>query len=147
MPSVYKKYKRRIHRFYQSIKKPSLFLRYIESQDELEWIERNYDRIISLLKSFNDNNSIIWIANDEICSEQLKIYNVEKDKNDSVARNFLDANKDLKNYLEMLDYKERVSNIEFYNKKQKEAKKTKKSYRTRIRKKLKKIYSHPQKYK
>lgn len=33
---------------------------------ELEWIEKNQDHILSLLKSFNKDNDIIYIANDGV---------------------------------------------------------------------------------
>ena len=64
LPGVKKKYKRRIERFYQNIKEPTLFIRYISDEDgtskELKWIEKNYDDLLKLLQSFNNKNNIIY---------------------------------------------------------------------------------------
>lgn len=144
LPKVKEKYGRRIERFYSSIKNPTLFLRYIESQDEVEWIERNLDRINSLFCSFNDKNSIIWIANSEIKSKHLPIFSVEKDDNDSVARTFLESNKELKQMLESIDFSNRESNLVFFNRKQNKTKK--KNYKNILIRKIRKPYSHTVKY-
>lgn len=147
LPAVREKYERRINRFYASITSPTLFLRYIESEKEVKWIEQNLDSILELLKNYNEKNSIVWIANTDIRSDFLHIYNVEKDKNDSVARTFLESNIELKNYLESLDYKNRSINLDFYNRKKQNSMKKKKNYRIKLYKTFSKNYSHPIKYK
>ena len=79
------KYNRRITRFYEDIKKPTLFIRYISDEDaenpkrELAWIENNYERINTLVKSYNERNEILFIANQELISTKIKIYHVTKD--------------------------------------------------------------------
>ena len=90
---VKEKYSRRIKRFYESISEPTLFVRYISdeqlvngSSKELLWIEEHYDEIISLLKSFNENNEILFIANEGNQSSKIEIYHVKKDENDVVNR-------------------------------------------------------------
>lgn len=67
---VKKKYKRRIKRFYKVISKPTLFVRYIQDDKELKWIENNYNSIILLLKSFNSHNSIVFISNDDLKTDK-----------------------------------------------------------------------------
>ena len=89
LDAVAAKYKRRIDRFYENISHPTLFIRYISNEtvnqdgksEELDFIEHHYDDIVSLLKSFNGENEIIFLANREVESEMIDIYHV------SVAEN------------------------------------------------------------
>ena len=101
---------------------------------------------MNLLRLFNPQNDIIWIANSEICSNQLSIYHVEKDENDSVSRSFLDSNESLRTYLESLDYKNREMNLNFYSQKQQNGSNKKKSLTDVFYKRIIKKYSHPLKY-
>ncbi len=125
LPSVRDKYMRRIERFYTEIKAPTLFVRYISDEvlneynksEELEWIEKNNHYILSLLKSFNEENDIVYIANGGVTSNN--IYNVEKDENDVVARRPLDKNTVLKDLFMSFDYKPRQKNIDIFNAKRK----------------------------
>lgn len=146
LPSVLQKYQRRIERFRLNIKEPTLFLRYIESQKELDYIEANYENIISVLKAENENNDLILISNDDVQSELLFVYKVKKDKNDSVARRFLDKNAELKNYLcsDIYDTDKRLANIENYkSKKNKEMVFKYTNYAiSKINKLIKKPYIH-----
>lgn len=122
LPKVKEKYKRRIEKFYNSITKPTLFIRYISDEnglDELKYIEKNYKSFIQYLKTFNAENDIIFIANKGISSNIIKIYSVEKDDNDKVARRPLDKNKELYDFLNNCEFKDREKNKQFYNKKQK----------------------------
>lgn len=66
LPRVKEKYLRRIERFYKDIKQPTLFVRYISDEiegEELEYIKKNNEKITKLLKSFNEENEVIYIAN------------------------------------------------------------------------------------
>ena len=141
LPKVKEKYNRRIERFYKDIVEPTLFIRYISDEKhnkdgknvELLYIEENYDYIIGLLKSFNPNNSIIFIANEEVESDKIKIYHVKKDENDNVARKPIDKNHDLYTFLNSFELKNKNSNIIRYENKQKKQKQL-------IRRSYKKIY-------
>lgn len=100
------KYQRRIQRFYQDIKSETLFVRYVINQGEYKYILKKHDKISKLLKSFNSNNDIIYIINDDIkinyffnFLKNIKVYFVEKDLNESVAKKFLDKNIKLKKYI------------------------------------------------
>lgn len=123
---VQKKYDRRIERFYENICEPTLFVRYISDElltsegksEELEYIESNYIKILSLLKSYNSENEIIFIANKGVNSDLIKIYQVEKDENDVVARKPITKNDELFAFLNQFEYKEKESNlIRYKNKK------------------------------
>lgn len=86
LPKVQSKYERRIKRFYEIIKQPTTFIRYISDDrnidgksKELLWIEENYTYIYETLRYFNCNNDIIFIANEGVVSSKVKIYNVKRD--------------------------------------------------------------------
>lgn len=58
---VISKYQKRIIRLYDSIKKPTLFIRYCTGLDELTWIAEHQDFIKSVIKKYNTNNDILYI--------------------------------------------------------------------------------------
>lgn len=123
MEAVQEKYGRRVERFYNSIRRPTLFLRYIESRDQFEYITGHRDEIIRRLKSYNQYNQIVFIANDyaviEECKELVEaLYIVKPDENDTVARSFFDQCDELVNYM-LLCYPsaKRERNLHVYHKK------------------------------
>lgn len=122
--SVKEKYNRRIARFYQDIKEPTLFVRYIDEKKdnngqfkELKWIEENKDKIDEVLKSYCKYNEIIYIGNSNLTSKVINIFPVEKDNNDNVARKPLEKNEDLNAFLNSIDCTNKKQNIEIYQKK------------------------------
>lgn len=126
LPKVNEKYKRRVERFYKLIKEPTLFIRYISSANqekgnslELDKIERDYEKVVKLIKKFNSQNEIVFIANSDISSDVIKIYNVEKDKEDSVARKPFEKNIELGKYFDSVEFERRDENIKHYIKKNK----------------------------
>ncbi|QQP69538.1 hypothetical protein JHE06_07900 [Carnobacterium sp. CS13] len=146
LPNVFKKYKRRIEKFYINIKEPTLFFRYIKDNNELKYIENNYKEIISVIKKHNQYNDLILISNDDIASSSLYIYKVKKDENDTVARNFLSKNRNLKNYLcsDIYNKEKRNINLKKYKEKYKYIK-LKKLYNRlyfKIKSKVTKHYIH-----
>lgn len=147
LSKIQEKYKRRINRFYKSITEPTLFIRYISDEElikegnrtiskELYWIENNYEKIISLIKSFNANNDILFIANENVRSSRFVIYNVKKDSNDVVNRSPINNNSYLKEKFDNIDFKDKEKNIRRYQKKMK----CSNSIYNRIRDKIKTIY-------
>jgi len=155
LPSVQNKYNRRIQRFYNSITEPTLFIRYIKDKpntdgvsEELHWIEDHYDAIIALLKSFNDQNDILFIANDGITSPKFKIYNVPKDDGDIVARSPLTRTPALQEIFCNVDFPDKHLNIERYLQKQHQKKKTQLRNKifTLTEKLFRKKYVHTQLY-
>ena len=67
-------------------------------------MEHHYDDIVSLLKSFNGENEIIFLANREVESKMIDIYPVSVDENDIVARKPLEKNGELYDYLMSIGY-------------------------------------------
>ena len=157
LQSIQRKYNRRIERFYNSITEPTLFIRYISDEkivegvsEELKYIEENYDEIISLLKSFNESNEILFIANEGVVSQKLQIYNVEKDQNDVVSRNPISNNSALYDKFSRIDVPDKQRHIDRYREKERK----KKRIYNRIKRKTIQIiknafwkeYSHTKQY-
>lgn len=122
---VKKKYNRRIKRFYDEIKKPTLFIRYIwdgelkgEKINEIRTIEKDYPIFRMLIKSYCPENEVIFIANSDVKSSLLPIAYVDKDDGDTVNRKPIYGNQFLLDYLKNIDYKNREANLDVYNKKQ-----------------------------
>lgn len=118
------KYRRRINRFYEVIKSKTLFVRYISSKEECVYIEENLLEILEVLRRYNQENDIIFVANDDIVSNKLEIFNVEVDNEDTVARKFIEKNTQLEKYLasDIYDSKKRKENIKVYDNKEKRKK-------------------------
>ena len=121
---VKEKYCRRIKRFYESISEPTLFVRYISdeqlvngSSKELLWIEEHYDEIIMLLKSFNEDNDILFIANEGLQSSKIEIYHVKKDENDVVNRKPIVSTPLLMELFDSFELANREENLLRYKKK------------------------------
>ena len=93
------KYARRIERFYNTIKQPTLLIRYISDQNEYNYIAENYNNISELFKTYNSNNEIVFVSNDTIRPKSVKVYKVNPDHFDTVARKFLNKNIELKEYI------------------------------------------------
>ncbi len=99
---VKEKYDRRIARFLEKVKEPTLFFRYISSEEkvdgksaELLYIEQNYDYINDCVRRFHLDNRIIYVADETVQSDIVPIYHVQIDENDTVCRHPLYQNKDL----------------------------------------------------
>ncbi len=118
LPAVQDKYERRIRHFYQVTAEPTLFFRYMDDRilddegtvHELRYVEDNYDHIMAVLKDLNPENELVLIANDNVKSEKLKIYGVEKDKGDVVARVPREKNKELGELLASLTIENQAAN-------------------------------------
>ena len=106
---VKQKYNRRIARFYDTIKHPTLFVRYVSTLEEYLYICENYEMIQLFFKKFNSNNEVHFVVSvdsDGIQSSDMNIWYVEADENESVARKFLDKNEELRKYiLENVEYR------------------------------------------
>lgn len=120
-PKVKEKYDRRIRRFLHNITLPTLFFRYIDSENgslnELKYIEKNYDKIEKTLKKFNPENKIIFIADNSVNSDKFKIYHVSRDENDVVSRHPILNNPELMEVMNNLSVKNRGENLVRYSEK------------------------------
>lgn len=123
------KYDRRIGYFYENIKNPTLFIRYIwdgahngKRINEIRQIEKDYEKFLKLIKMYNEENEIVFIANSDLHSDVLPIFYVEKEQNDVVNRNPIFANNFLREYLENMDFADRKRNLAKYTNKVKREK-------------------------
>ncbi len=145
LPKIRKKYRRRIKRFYDTISHPTCFVRYISDEEtllgkstELIYIEKNYAHILSVLKSFNEENTLLFIANEGVRTDKFKIYTVSKDENDIIARSPLHKNQELFNLFSNLCVPDKQKNLDWQQKKEQK----KKTLFTRSKNKLVRTLKH-----
>lgn len=114
LPELTEKYERRIERFFSAISEPTLFFRYLYDQDDYDWTEKNIEFVMSTLKSFNQDNNIIFIGEEEIIENQLMIYKVKKDR-PHIATDPIDKNRDLREIISkgIINEADRSLNLEF----------------------------------
>ena len=149
--AVADKYRRRIDRFYEDISRPTLFIRYISDEvidqdgksEELAYIEHHYEEIVSLLRSFNEKNEIIFLANTGVESDSIHIYPVCPDENDTVARRPFEKNGELYDFLMSIDYRHRSDNLRVYYQKQKRAKRPMAALLRKLEVFFRKVFSRP----
>lgn len=89
MKAVIKKYDRRIKRFYKTIERPTIFIRYVSDEKEAAYINCNEEKIKCFLKSYCCENQIVYIYNEDLDVRVKDAYSVKKDNRDVVARSFL----------------------------------------------------------
>ena len=118
LPAVQDKYERRIRHFYQITAEPTLFIRYMDDRildadgtvHELRYVEENYAHVMDVLKGLCPENELILIANSGVKSEKLKIYSVEKDRGDVVARVPREKNRELGELLDSFSVPDQEAN-------------------------------------
>jgi hypothetical protein len=155
---VKEKYDRRIARFYENISEPTLFIRYISDEvcdednksEELKYIENNIEEICRVIRQFNPDNEIIWIANEGVYSDVITIYNVQPDVDDTCCRKPIDNIKVLRDLFNYCDISDKMRNLERYEKKQKNNKRyivrAYKRVMAEIDKRTRKEYIHDKEY-
>ena len=126
LPNIRKKYNRRIERFFDAITTPTCFIRYVSDEktidgksSELVYIENNYDKILDIIKVFNKENEIIFIANEGVTSDKVPLFNVQKDENDVVARRPIYKSSVLFEKFSNIDMPNKQANIDRYLEKEK----------------------------
>lgn len=119
LPDVIEKYKRRVKAFYNHIKEPSLFIYYLYGDDDVNYINNNYDFIISSLKKYNENNEIIFIA-DEQYKIKFDCFYVKNDPGSDISYDFTKNSQELSHLFEILPYsnEKRERNLKIFNDKQ-----------------------------
>ncbi len=111
---VSKKYHRRINRFYETIQKPTIFFRYIISENDYVFLKKEYVRIENLLKSFCPENRIIYIVhNDSLKDLGVEYFYVTKDENNWITRTPLRKSEKLHRLLKDINDIDKNRNIVF----------------------------------
>lgn len=124
------KYQRRIKRFNNSIKERTLFIRYIYNLEELSWILENVNYINGVIKKYNRDNEIVYIANQDIITppiSAISLYTVKRDPGTEIVENFIDRSSEIKKLLCNLPFSQsqKKKNLYLYHKKQNHKKWTK----------------------
>lgn len=119
---VKEKYNRRILRFLNNINEPTLFFRYILNEpgfeNELNWIEKNYEYIEKVIKKHNSQNKILYIGDELTHSDIVSIFNIQKDKDDLVARHPIINNVELKKIIDNESIEGQLDNIKRFRNKE-----------------------------
>jgi len=113
--SVRSKYERRAERLSRAIRRPTLFVRWIDGQADYDYLNENLKYVLRVLKTYNSANDLLLVGLvglPERCG-QLRVYTVEADPNDTVAREFVRKNPELRRRLLMLRYplSKRLANL------------------------------------
>lgn len=146
---VKEKYERKIERFYNAIKEPTLFIRYVNNEEDAKYYSGHYDECLKRYRQFCPENELIFVVDKRF--ENLNIKNafyVENDPNDTVARRFTEKNKELLDLLmsdEIYDKTKRQKNLAFYNERQKKTQKQNgivNKILEKVQSKIRKPYQH-----
>jgi len=103
---VQEKYRRRISRWRAAITERALFVRYIANSDELDYLDENMPAVLLLLRRSNPLNDLLLVGNSDLrptCGG-LKVFRVDADEGDVVARAFVEKNRLLQLKLLTLPY-------------------------------------------
>ncbi len=100
LDNVTQKYNRRITRFFETIKEPSLFLRYITA-DDYPYIVENYNNILSFFKKYNPENEIIFVTGFVFSDvpPELPLYFIGEKKKGKGTHPFLMKSSPLKTFI------------------------------------------------
>ena len=131
-PMFCQKYKRRMDRFQKDILQPTLFIRYIGDQEELNFISENLMEIESIIKEKCSDNEILFVC-DETLTPCIDIFITKSDKG-KINFNFIEDGKGLLDWLHM-NY---VSELSFHPKK----KSVIKNIKNKLESHFKKEYTH-----
>ena len=63
-PQIYERYMRRAKRFLEDIQTPSILFRTVRNEEEIKYINDNWEYAENLLKKFNKNNRIVYLYRD-----------------------------------------------------------------------------------
>lgn len=118
---VEEKYQRRIQAFYAASAQPTLFVRYVKSEEEAKYLEENHDQVMDMIKRFHPSNEILFVYSDTICCQIPNSYPVEPDKDAKVAKRFFEKNGELEAYFRsdaLYDPEKRATNLKWHREKQ-----------------------------
>lgn len=122
LSDVQKKYDRRIKRFYESIKEPTLFIRVIndeKSKEELCYWNNNIIKLELFLQSFCKDNKIIFIADSSFKNKYKNISVYYFKEKDDEEFNIISLSQTIQNILSNISYdkSKREENYKFYENK------------------------------
>jgi hypothetical protein len=116
------KYFRRVERFRQTIKQPTVFFRCIRDSEEVEYINHNWEYAENLLKKFNEKNHIIYVYRSNLKNLTDKVQSYRLNINQYIGctyemRHLFDSSDELLDICSRLISTEKMQkNIEYDNK-------------------------------
>lgn len=141
--TVREKYDRRIKRLFEKITKPTLFIRYINTEkgtNELDYIKNNYESIINMFRKYNTQNDILFIVDEKYKNADIpNLYFVKVENGEKVCRDPIYSNKELYNFLNSIEIKNKEENIVRYKEKNKNKEKFLYKLYKKIEKKIKNL--------
>ena len=142
---VRNKYNRRINRFLNDVCEPTLFIRYIITRNDIEYLRENYYEIEKVIKLKCPENEIIYITHyEELLPLSDKFYLIRKDEGDWISHTPLMKVQDFVDAVENSNYEKRNENLSFDGSKL--IKKKKFSTEKCLRRLFKKEYIHNRVY-
>ena len=73
---IYKRYYKRVNAFRKAIVQPTIFFRCIRDQEEIDYINANWDYAEKLLKSYNTENRIIYLYHNGLKGVTEKVQSI-----------------------------------------------------------------------
>lgn len=143
LDKVRNKYMRRAARFYESAKSPTLFIRYIRNENELEYLKKNYSSVIELLKSFCADNDIVFICSDVFTRDEAYIPNmvlVKKMEEQEFIDNPIMLSEELTALLKDKNYPDREKNLTFLKEKEKRKESERNVQSSSLQRRIKRAY-------
>lgn len=118
---IYERYMRRANTFMKMIKHPTVFFRCIRDDDEIKYINDNWEYIEKLLKSFNSNNQIVYVCHSGIkgLTDKVSVFELNIDRyigKTYEMRHMFDNSEELLDYCaSLLSIDQMQSNVAFDN--------------------------------
>ncbi|WP_294240056.1 DUF1796 family putative cysteine peptidase [Pseudobutyrivibrio sp.] len=116
------KYSRRVEAFREMVKSPTVFFRAVENNEEVLYINNNWQYAHKLVERYNSNNRIIYVLTSDMDSitENVESYriNIPEYKGETYdMRHLFDTSKELLNICSnLIDISDMEENINFDNK-------------------------------
>jgi hypothetical protein len=111
-----------VERFRENIKQPTIFFRCIRDNEEIEYINHNWEYAEKLLKRFNEKNHIIYVYRSGLSNLTDRVQSYRLDINQYIGeiyemRHMFDTSEELLNICtNLISFEKMQKNIEFDNK-------------------------------
>lgn len=118
---IFTKYSRRVAVFREKVKSPTVFFRTIENNDEIEYINNNWEYAKKLVEQYNSNNRIIYVLTSDMDSitENVESYRLKIPQYNGETydmRHLFDTSKKLLSICSnLIDISDMESNVNFDN--------------------------------
>lgn len=118
-PKIYEKYKRRADKFLEVISKPTCLFRNVKSNEEIDYINQNYEFINDVFKSYNSENVVTYVLMHDLKDldahcVQFKLDITDRPDKEETMRLMFDHSKELLDYCDsLISEEQRNKNLKF----------------------------------